>query len=90
MLSAVGAEAKAREVGVEFIVLKRSTSRKKGLKSWTSYRALRDQAVAENRLIQSDQPDYFACCLLQPERRSGHGQCRQHEWPNKLEDSRNR
>lgn len=59
VLSAVGAEAKAREVGGEFIVLKGSTARKEGLKSWTFYKALRDQLVAENRLVQGDQPDYF-------------------------------
>ena len=60
VLLAVGAEAKAREVsGGEFIVLKGSTARKEGLKSWTSYKALRDQLVAENRMVQSDQPDYF-------------------------------
>lgn len=59
VLSVVGAEAKAREVAGEFIVLKGSTARKEGLKSWTSYKALRDQLVAEDRLVQSDQPDYF-------------------------------
>ncbi|WP_145214934.1 GIY-YIG nuclease family protein [Planctomycetes bacterium TBK1r] len=58
-LTVVGAEAKAREVAGEFVVLKGSTARKEGLKSWTSYKALRDQLVAEGKLIDSNQPDYY-------------------------------
>lgn len=58
-LNAVGAEAKAREINGEFIVLKGSTARKEGLKSWTSYKSLRDQLVEEGKLTESGQADYY-------------------------------
>ena len=58
-LSVVGAEAKAREINGDFIVLKGSTARKTGLKSWTSYKSLRNQLLDEQILVQSDQPDYY-------------------------------
>lgn len=58
-LNVVGAQAKAREINGEFIVLKGSTARKEGLKSWTSYKALRDQLVEEGKLIDSPQPGFF-------------------------------
>ncbi|MFH1301111.1 MAG: GIY-YIG nuclease family protein [Planctomycetota bacterium] len=58
-LNVVGAEAKAREINGEFIVLKGSTARKEGLKSWTSYKSLRDQLVDEGKLIAGDQNDYY-------------------------------
>jgi len=58
-LNVVGAQAKAREINGEFIVLKGSTARREGLKSWTSYKALRDQLVEEGKLIDSSQPGLF-------------------------------
>ncbi|WP_437200889.1 GIY-YIG nuclease family protein [Planctomicrobium sp. SH664] len=58
-LNVVGAQAKAREIKGEFIVLKGSTARKEGLKSWTSYKALRDQLVEEGKLVDSSQPGFF-------------------------------
>jgi hypothetical protein len=58
-LSVVGVQAKAREINGEFIVLKGSTARKEGLKSWTSYKALRDQLVEEGKLIEGSQPGFF-------------------------------
>lgn len=59
VLNVVGAQAKAREINGEFIVLKGSTARKEGLKSWTSYKALRDQLVEEKKLIDNSQPGFF-------------------------------
>jgi len=59
LLSAVGAEAQAREINGEFVVLKGSTARKEGLKSWTSYKSLREQLVGERKLVESGQPDYY-------------------------------
>jgi Domain of unknown function (DUF4357) len=58
-LSVAGANAKAREIGGEFVVLKGSIARKEGVKSWTSYRSLREQLVQDGKLVPSDQPDYF-------------------------------
>jgi len=59
VFNAVGAKASAREIGDEFIVLKGSTARKEGLKSWTSYKALRDQLVSDGKLIESGEPNYY-------------------------------
>lgn len=58
-LNLVGAEAKAREIGDSFVVLKGSTARKQGLKSWTSYKALRDQLVADGKMVDSHNPDFY-------------------------------
>lgn len=58
-LNAVGAEARAREINGEFIVLQGSTARKKGIASWTSYKSLRDQLVEEGLLVNGDQPDFY-------------------------------
>ncbi len=58
-LTLVGTEAKAKEIGDYFVVLKGSTARKQGLKSWTSYKALRDQLVVDGKLIDSDNPDFY-------------------------------
>ena len=52
-LSVGGATATAREIQGEFIVLKDSTARKEGLKSWISYKALRDQLLQEGQLTDS-------------------------------------
>ena len=58
-LSVVGAQATAREVNGEFVVFQGSTARKNGSASWTSYRALRDQLIAEGVLSDSDSPDFL-------------------------------
>ena len=55
----VGTSATAVEGGGEFVVLKGSTARRQGVDSWTSYRALRDQLVAEGKLIDGPDPDYY-------------------------------
>jgi hypothetical protein len=59
LLSVKVASAKAREVAGEFIVMKGSTACKQGVKSWTSYRSLRDQLVQEGKLLDSGNPEYF-------------------------------
>lgn len=59
VFNAVGVRASAREIGDEFIVLKGSTARKESLRSWTSYKSLRDQLVADGKLIDSTEPNYF-------------------------------
>ena len=56
VLNVKGAIAKAREASGEFVVLSGSLARKQGLKSWTSYKSLRDQLVADGKLI--DGPDH--------------------------------
>ena len=58
-LSVVGVSATAREVGNEFVVLKGSAARKEGTKSWTSYRALRDQLVHDGKLVSDDDPAVY-------------------------------
>jgi hypothetical protein len=58
-LSVVGAKATAREIGDEFVVLKGSTARKEGLKSWTSFRVLRDRLLAEDKLVNGDDPNFY-------------------------------
>jgi len=58
-VSKVGAEATARLVGDEFVVLKGSTARKKGAESWDAYVALRNQLVADGKLRDSKDPDFY-------------------------------
>ncbi len=58
-LSVGGADATAREVGGEFIVLQGSTARKEGVPSWTSYKGLRDQLVEDGQLVDGEKPDLF-------------------------------
>lgn len=59
VMNQVGAVAKAREKAGEFVVMKGSTSRKQGVPSWTSYKSLRDQLVADGRLIDGADPQYY-------------------------------
>ncbi len=56
-LMVAGAEAKAKEIEGGFVVMKGSTARKEGLKSWTSYKGLHDQLLEEGKLIASANPD---------------------------------
>jgi hypothetical protein len=58
-LNVVGTEAYAREVEDEFIVLKDSTARKEGLKSWTSYKSLRDQLISDGKLVEKENSDFY-------------------------------
>jgi hypothetical protein len=55
----VGTSATAQEVDGQFLVLKNSTARKQGVESWTSYRGLRDQLVAEGKLANSGQDGFL-------------------------------
>lgn len=59
LLGVVGVEARAREIDGEFIVMKGSTARREGTRTWTSYKGLREQLVDEGKLVLSDQPDYY-------------------------------
>jgi hypothetical protein len=52
-MSPVGTSATAREVDGEFIVLKGSTARRQGTESWASYRGLREQLLAEGKLVDA-------------------------------------
>jgi hypothetical protein len=56
-LEAVGVKAEAREVDGEFIVLKGSTARRQGAPSWDTYKSLRDDLVADGKLVDADDPD---------------------------------
>jgi hypothetical protein len=55
----VGTHAEAQEIDGEFVVFKGSTARKQGLAAWTTYKALRDQLVAEGKLVDSPDPAYL-------------------------------
>lgn len=52
-------EARAKEIGNEFVVLKGSAARIEGVKSWDSYVTLRDQLVADGKLIKSPNADTY-------------------------------
>jgi Domain of unknown function (DUF4357) len=56
-MSAVGVKADAVEADGEFIVLKGSMARKEGTASWDTYRGLRDRLLADQKLIESGQPN---------------------------------
>lgn len=56
-MTAVGIKADAVEIDGEFVVLKGSLARLAGTASWTSYKGLRDKLVAEEKLIESGQPN---------------------------------
>ncbi|GAB5407313.1 MAG: GIY-YIG nuclease family protein [Aureliella sp.] len=58
-LNVVGTEAYAREVEDEFIVLKDSTARKEGLPSWTSYKSLREQLIADGKLVLDENSEFY-------------------------------
>lgn len=57
-----GAAGRAREADGQFIVLGGSTARKEGVSSWTAYKGLRDQLLADGKLIPNpiDQTTYVA------------------------------
>jgi hypothetical protein len=58
-INTVGVSATAREVDGEFVVFAGSTARNKATPSWTSYRGLREQLVAEGRLVPADEPGFL-------------------------------
>ncbi len=55
VMSPVGTHATAQEIDGEFIVFKGSTARKQGVEAWVSYRSLRDQLLAEGKLVDAEQ-----------------------------------
>jgi hypothetical protein len=55
----VGTNAHAAEIGAEFVVFAGSTARKNGPPSWQSYKPLRDALVAEGKLVDSPNSDYY-------------------------------
>ncbi len=59
VMTPIGLHAQMRFVDGEFVVLKGSTARKKGLASWTSYRSLREQLIQDDTLIDSDNPEHY-------------------------------
>lgn len=50
-MSDVGTMATAREIDGNFVVLKGSTARRQGSPSWDSYATLRDELVAQRKLV---------------------------------------
>lgn len=69
-MTPIGLHAQMRIVGGEFVVLKGSTARKKGLASWTSYRSLREQLVEDDTLVDADDPEQYVfardCAFASP------------------------
>ena len=58
-LNVVGAEARAKELNGEFVVLKGSTARIEGRSSWTSYKSLREQLVEDKILTLDDAQEFY-------------------------------
>jgi hypothetical protein len=59
VLTVKGATARAREIGDEFVVLQGSQARKEGPKSWTTYKPLRNQLLADGQLVDGQESDYY-------------------------------
>lgn len=57
-MSEVGTLATAREIDGNFVVLKGSTARRQGSPSWDSYVTLRDELVAQGKLVASNDERY--------------------------------
>jgi hypothetical protein len=57
-MAEVGVVAHAKEVDGSFVVLKGSTARRHGSPSWDSYITLRDDLVAQGKLVPKDN-DFF-------------------------------
>jgi len=60
VMNPVGTSATAQEVDGKFIVLKNSTARQQGVESWTTYKGLRDQLVADGKLVEAGQDGLYA------------------------------
>lgn len=58
-LRIAGTHAKAIESNGELVVLQGSTARKEGTASWDSYRSQRDQLVADGKLREGDDANYY-------------------------------
>jgi len=58
-LEAVGVKAEAREVDGEFVVLKGSTARRQGTPSWDAYKSLRDDLIADGKMVDASDPDFL-------------------------------
>ena len=56
-MSPVGTYAIAQKIDNEFVVSEGSTTRKKGIQSWTSYCLLREQLLQDGKLAEDEQPD---------------------------------
>lgn len=56
MLNKVGVSARAQEIDGQFVVFLGSTASKRGVPSWKSYTALREKLVADNSLVEGDDP----------------------------------
>lgn len=56
VLNKVGASARAQEIDGQFVVFFGSTARRQGVPSWKSYKALREKLVADNSLVEGDDP----------------------------------
>lgn len=59
VMNPVGTSATAQEVNGNFIVFKNSTARKQGTEGWKAYKDLRDQLVADGKLIDAPGQDGF-------------------------------
>jgi len=57
VLNRVGVRATGQDVNGELVIMKGSTARRTGVKSWTQYRSLREQLVSTGILVDGDQPD---------------------------------
>jgi predicted GIY-YIG superfamily endonuclease len=58
-MDAVGTTARGREVQGKFIVMHGSTVRSQGVPSWTSYKQLREQLVADGKIVLSESPEFM-------------------------------
>jgi hypothetical protein len=56
VLNKVGVSARAQEIDGQFVVFLGSTASKRGVPSWKSYTALREKLVADNSLVEGDDP----------------------------------
>src|SRR5262249_28455282 len=59
VMTDVGTNASATEINGEFVVLKGSTACKTAKAGLITYRALRDQLLAEGKLIEGDDPNFL-------------------------------
>lgn len=66
LLEAVGALANAVERGTEFVVLKGSTARKHGTKSWVNFKAQRQRLVEDGTLAELPDRDYYVFTVDTP------------------------
>jgi hypothetical protein len=58
VMSDVGTSATAQEIDGRFVVLRGSTARRQGTPSWGSYTSLRDELLAQGKLVVKDDEFY--------------------------------